>query len=69
MYLVVWTTRPGDDGITDSDHYETCETLEEARAQYADVIERDDTWSASIAMVVESTDYSRAANTQTEPLA
>lgn len=62
MYLVVWTTRERRDfaPTIDTDHWEACETLAEARARYAELIEQADTYTASIAGVIDSTDYTPA---------
>lgn len=59
MYLVVWTTRQRRDfaPTIDTDHWEACETLAQARVRYAQVLALPDLYTASIAGVVESTDY------------
>jgi hypothetical protein len=66
MYLVVWTTRREGTAVRrgqifnaplDNDRWEACDTLAEARKRYKKIIAREDTYSASIAAVVDSTDY------------
>lgn len=61
MYLVVWTTQKQslrDQRRTISrDRWEACETLAEAKAKYAELIAREDVWSASLCTPLESTDY------------
>lgn len=56
MYIVAWSLRDEDEDI-DTDQWAACETLEEARAYYAAVLEDPNLYTASIAAVVESTDY------------
>ena len=54
MYIVAWVTGDLDNGL---DHWETAETLAEARKRYAEIVAQDDTYIASITAVVQSTDY------------
>lgn len=54
MFIVCWHT------IRERDHYETAETMAEARAIYERVTALATTHSAAICAVVESTDYEPA---------
>lgn len=56
MFLVVWMTRD-EQRDEQRDYYVACETLAEAQARYATLIEDDDVSSASIAAVVQRIDY------------
>jgi len=60
MILLVWTVyrnrRIKDDAQT-HDHYEAFESLSEAKERYDELINFDDTRSASICSIIESTDY------------
>lgn len=53
-YLVVWMTGDLD---RSRDHYESFETLKEARARYQVLINEARTYSANICRVIESSDY------------
>ena len=59
-YLVVWCIHGPDGGIDDRlfiDKYEAFEDLASATKRYDEIIQNDDTHSASICVPVDSTDY------------
>jgi hypothetical protein len=60
MILLVWTEYQFKNDKQDSnttDHYEAFESLAEAKERYEELINLDDTRSASICSIIESTDY------------
>lgn len=62
-YLVVWTTiNSNASGGGTNDDYEVFASLAEARDKYIDLVHHEDTYSASICTVVESTDYEPTSN-------
>lgn len=52
--LVVYTTKIDGDM---EDHYYVFDRMDEASARYADLIERDDVYTANICLPIMSTDY------------
>ena len=60
MILLVWTVydnKSSEDVTQTQDHYEAFESLAEAKKRYEYLISLDDTYSASICSIIESTDY------------
>ena len=57
MIIVCWTQGVDLRMSPMQDHYETFETLWLAQQRYKELIDLDDTYSASICGVIESTDY------------
>ena len=60
MIILVWTVynnRRIKDGRYTTDHYEAFESLVEAKERYDKLINLNDTYSASICSIIESTDY------------
>lgn len=55
-YIVCWCIRDDDDQTVMHDHWSMHETLDEARTAYAGIVQGG-AYSASITIVVESTDY------------
>ena len=53
MILLVWTKQRN----IKHDYYEAIESLSEAKERYDELIKFDDTYSASICSIIESTDY------------
>lgn len=63
MFLLVYTTThpsPTGKGIISTDKYLTFESLSLAQHAYNEVLEYDNLYSASIAGVIQSTDYESA---------
>ena len=70
-YLVVWCIHGPDGGIDDRlfiDKYEAFEDLASATKRYDEIIQNDDTHSASICAPVESTDYASPKGDQINAL-
>ena len=63
-YLVVWTTIDSNacSGGQTNDDYEAFASLAEARDKYIDLVHHEDTYSATICTIVESTDYEPTTN-------
>jgi hypothetical protein len=57
MYLVVWSQRigPGPDDL--ADHWVAVESRKDAYLKYAELLELDSTYIASVCVPVVSTDY------------
>ena len=63
--LLVWTTRNDIFGnVVGIDHWKAFDSLEDARSEYNQIINRDDIFSASICGVIESTDYETTMEVQ-----
>ena len=56
MFIVAWVTRVDDNCSTDKDHYQRTDDPEEARRVYDRVRQRTDTYTASLAIELDSTD-------------
>jgi hypothetical protein len=62
MFLVVWSVDHGMNFLRMereiTDHWLACETYLEAEEVYEDLIDKEDTYTASIAQPIKATDYS-----------
>ena len=70
-YLVVWCLQLPDGGSDDRlfvDKYEAFEDLASAKKRYDEIIQNDDTFSASICVPVNSTDYASPKGDQINAL-
>jgi len=57
IYNTIYNNRRIKDDSQTHDHYEAFESLAEAKERYDELINLDDTRSASICSIIESTDY------------
>jgi hypothetical protein len=64
MPIVVWSDRidtPADEDLVLEDHWEKCDTYSEAVKRYDEILAMGATYTVSLALVVQSTDYPREA--------
>ena len=54
MFLVVWTKKIDIEDFTD--HYLTCDTYAEAEKNYSELLEQEDTYTATISQPLKSTE-------------